>query len=381
MNEEEGVQIEFNLLKNGFLPATICTTLNEEFSDLEDCLGQLPKLLATNTFKKDLSNLKIYANFDALTLSELERAMLLYSYLGHSYMWGEASTPSSLPENIAKPWVEISKLLKRPPILSYASYALNNWVPVDGDKEELEPENIVILQNFFGGIDEDWFIMIHVAIEFEAKKLLRSLGQFFLSDEKEELLEEALISIKKINTIMNRMPERCDPYIYYNRVRPYIFGWKNNPATSNGVIYEGVEEFSNEPKFFRGETGAQSSIVPAVDALLGINHSEDPLRVYLDEMRDYMPFEHRQLLNNLDKWSNQENIKKKRKNIAKSSLGLLDELVFEVKEFRNTHLTFARDYIHTQSEESKTNSNSVGTGGTPFMQYLEKHLDETVSNG
>ena len=381
MNEKEGVQIEFNLLKNGFLPATICTTLNEEFSDLEDCLGQLPKLLATNTFKKDLSNLKIYANFDALTLSELERAMLLYSYLGHSYMWGEASTPSSLPENIAKPWVEISKLLKRPPILSYASYALNNWVPVDGDKEELEPENIVILQNFFGGIDEDWFIMIHVAIEFEAKKLLRSLGQFFLSDEKEELLEEALISIKKINTIMNRMPERCDPYIYYNRVRPYIFGWKNNPATSNGVIYEGVEEFSNEPKFFRGETGAQSSIVPAVDALLGINHSEDPLRVYLDEMRDYMPFEHRQLLNNLDKWSNQENIKKKRKNIAKSSLGLLDELVFEVKEFRNTHLTFARDYIHTQSEESKTNSNSVGTGGTPFMQYLEKHLDETVSNG
>ena len=381
MNEKEGVQIEFNLLKNGFLPATICTTLNEEYSDLEDCLGQLPKLLATNTFKKDLSNLKIYANFDALTLSELERAMLLYSYLGHSYMWGEASTPSSLPENIAKPWVEISKLLKRPPILSYASYALNNWVPVDGDKEELEPENIVILQNFFGGIDEDWFIMIHVAIEFEAKKLLRSLGQFFLSDEKEELLEEALISIKKINTIMNRMPERCDPYIYYNRVRPYIFGWKNNPATSNGVIYEGVEEFSNEPKFFRGETGAQSSIVPAVDALLGINHSEDPLRVYLDEMRDYMPFEHRQLLNNLDKWSNQENIKKKRKNIAKSSLGLLDELVFEVKEFRNTHLTFARDYIHTQSEESKTNSNSVGTGGTPFMQYLEKHLDETVSNG
>ena len=151
MNKDEGVPIEFNLLKNGFLPATICTTLNEEYSDLEDCLGQLPKLLATSTFKKDLSNLKIYANFDALTLSELERAMLLYSYLGHSYMWGEASTPSSIPENIAKPWVEISKLLKRPPVLSYASYALNNWVPVDGDKEELEPENIVILQNFFGG--------------------------------------------------------------------------------------------------------------------------------------------------------------------------------------------------------------------------------------
>ena len=41
---------------------------------------------------------------------------------------------------------------------------------------------------------------------------------------------------------------------------------------------------------------------------------------------------------------------------------------------------YAKDYIHTQSEEAKTNSNSVGTGGTPFMQYLEKHLNETVRN-
>ena len=375
------MEIESSLLKSGFLPETVCTTLNTDYSDLEDCLGQLPKLLATNTFKKDVSKLKIYTKFDSLSPAELERVMLLYSYLGHAYMWGESSTPSSIPENIAKPWVEISKLLRRPPILSYASYALNNWISIDESKEELDPEKIVILQNFLGGVDEDWFIMIHVAIEFEAKNLLESLGQFFLSKEKEEFLEEALRSIKKINKIMNRMPDRCDPYIYYNRVRPYIFGWKNNPATPNGVIYEGVTEFLNEPKFFRGETGAQSSIVPAVDALLGINHSEDPLRVYLDEMRDYMPFEHRQLLNNLDKWSSQENIKNKRKNISKSFLDLLDEIVFEVKSFRNTHLSFARDYIHTQSEDAQTNSNSVGTGGTPFMQYLEKHLDETVSNG
>ena len=33
MNEEEGLQIEFSLLKNGFLPATIGTTLMEEYSD------------------------------------------------------------------------------------------------------------------------------------------------------------------------------------------------------------------------------------------------------------------------------------------------------------------------------------------------------------
>ena len=67
---------------------------------------------------------------------------------------------------------------------------------------------------------------------------------------------------------MNRMPEKCDPFIYYNRVRPYIFGWKNNPATPQGVIYEEVDEYNGKPQLFRGETGAQSSIVPALDALL-----------------------------------------------------------------------------------------------------------------
>ena len=33
------------------------------------------------------------------------------------------------------------------------------------------------------------------------------------------------------------MPERCDPYIYFHRVRPYIHGWKDNPALGAGLIY------------------------------------------------------------------------------------------------------------------------------------------------
>ena len=44
---------------------------------------------------------------------------------------------------------------------------------------------------------------------------------------------------------------------------------------------------------FRGETGAQSSIVPSLDAALGILHKDDPLRTYLVETRDYMPPKHR----------------------------------------------------------------------------------------
>ena len=370
---------KYSLLKEGFLPNNICLSLGEEYKGLEECLSQLPKLLSTRKFKKEIKNLEPYSGFENLNVEELERAMLLYSYLGHAYMWGEDETPNSIPSNISVPWVNISQLLDRPPILSYASYALNNWRANEDDVEVLEPENVEILQNFLGGIDEDWFIMIHVAIEFEAKNLLSSLGKFFLSEEEGDLTK-ALTSINKINEIMERMPEHCNPYIYYNRVRPYIFGWKNNPATPEGVIYEGVDMFGGEPQFFRGETGAQSSIIPAVDALLSITHSEDPLRIYLDEMREYMPLAHRNLLYDLDNWRENKPSTETQKSLDNNIVELIQEITLEVKKFRNTHLIYAKDYIHTQSEEAKTNSNSVGTGGTPFMQYLEKHLNETVRN-
>ena len=368
-------KLNFSILESGFLPNKISTLLSNEFDDVEYIAKNLPKILANNQIESEVLNLETEKNVSNLSIDELERAMLLYSYIGHGYIWGGTSIEKVIPKNISKTWYKISQKLDRPPILSYASYALNNWKLQDVNKP-FDLENIRILQNFLGGMDEDWFIMIHIAIEHEAKEILNNLKTYYLDkNEDQSYLENALVSIKKINQIMNRMPEKCDPFIYYNRVRPYIFGWKNNPATPNGVIYEGVEEYGGTPQLFRGETGAQSSIVPALDALLGVTHSNDPLKEYLDEMRLYMPKEHRNLLNDLDQWSENN-----RSNFITedSSVVLSDEIIKEVHAFRNKHLDYARIYIHEQSLSNQNNSNVIGTGGTPFMKYLDKHLQETV---
>ena len=368
-------QLNFSILERGFLPSKISTLLSNEFDDVEHVANNLPKILANNQIEDEVLNLETEKDISNLSIDELERAMLLYSYIGHGYIWGGTSIEKVIPKNISKTWYKISQKLDRPPILSYASYALNNWKLQDVNKP-FDLENIRILQNFLGGMDEDWFIMIHIAIEHEAKEILNNLKTYYLDkNEDQSYLENALVSIKKINQIMNRMPEKCDPFIYYNRVRPYIFGWKNNPATPNGVIYEGVEEYGGNPQLFRGETGAQSSIVPALDALLGVTHSNDPLKEYLDEMRLYMPKEHRNLLNDLDQWSENNRSKSIRED---SSVLLSDEIIKEVHTFRNKHLEYARIYIHEQSLSNQNNSNVVGTGGTPFMKYLDKHLQETV---
>ena len=368
-------KLNFSILESGFLPNKISTLLSNEFDDVEYIAKNLPKILANNQIESEVLNLETEKNISNLSIDELERAMLLYSYIGHGYIWGGTSIEKVIPKNISKTWYKISQKLDRPPILSYASYALNNWKLQDVNKP-FDLENIRILQNFLGGMDEDWFIMIHIAIEHEAKEILNNLKTYYLDkNEDQSYLENALVSIKKINQIMNRMPEKCDPFIYYNRVRPYIFGWKNNPATPNGVIYEGVEEYGGTPQLFRGETGAQSSIVPALDALLGVTHSNDPLKEYLDEMRLYMPKEHRNLLNDLDQWSENN---RSNSITEDSSVVLSDEIIQEVHAFRNKHLEYARIYIHEQSLSNQNNSNVVGTGGTPFMKYLDKHLQETV---
>ena len=368
-------KLNFSILESGFLPNKISTLLSNEFDDVEHIAKNLPKILANNQIEYEVLNLETEKNISNLSVDELERAMLLYSYIGHGYIWGGTSIEKVIPKNISKTWYKISQKLDRPPILSYASYALNNWKLQDVNKP-FDLENIRILQNFLGGMDEDWFIMIHIAIEHEAKEILNNLKTYYLDkNEDQSYLENALVSIKKINQIMNRMPEKCDPFIYYNRVRPYIFGWKNNPATPNGVIYEGVEEYGGTPQLFRGETGAQSSIVPALDALLGVTHSNDPLKEYLDEMRLYMPKEHRNLLNDLDQWSENN---RSNSITEDSSVVLSDEIIKEVHAFRNKHLEYARIYIHEQSLSNQNNSNVVGTGGTPFMKYLDKHLQETV---
>ena len=368
-------RLNFSILEIGFLPNKISTLLSNEFDDVEHIAKNLPKILANNQIEDEVLNLGAEKDISNLSIDELERAMLLYSYIGHGYIWGGTSIEKVIPKNISKTWYKISQKLDRPPILSYASYALNNWKLQDVNKP-FDLENIRILQNFLGGMDEDWFIMIHIAIEHEAKEILNNLKTYYLDKNKDQsYLENALVSIKKINQIMNRMPEKCDPFIYYNRVRPYIFGWKNNPATPNGVIYEDVEEYGGNPQLFRGETGAQSSIVPALDALLGVTHSNDPLKEYLDEMRLYMPKEHRNLLNDLDQWSENN---RSNSITEDSSVVLSDEIIKEVHAFRNKHLEYARIYIHEQSLSNQNNSNVVGTGGTPFMKYLDKHLQETV---
>jgi indoleamine 2,3-dioxygenase len=352
---------------------------------LEEIAGNLPKLLLTGKVQSLINSL----NEDDLSVNELfiesrikniRLAMVHLSFISHAYIWGGIKPESSLPEVLAKPWVKVSKTLGRPPILSYASYCLDNWFKIDED-EEISLGNVALITNFLGGVDEDWFVTIHVCIEDAASDAIgaaQALAEMTDKNSEEEILDNLKTitkSLKKVNSIFSRMPEKCDPYIYYHRVRPFIFGTKDNPDLKQGLIYKG--EYNDEPQFFRGETGAQSSIMPFLDGALGIYHTKDSLRHYLNEMREYMPPEHRAMIDKVEDISQALRLI----NQSKILVGEYNNCLEEIRAFRALHLEFAGTYINKQSQIKnpfgRGGSTITGTGGTPFMQYLKKHRDET----
>ncbi len=371
-----GITEEFGYLP-AYDPAQSLSAGNEEW----DQFGKdLPKLLMGINFRKRVQALPKF-NIDKLNgEAEIQRAMLILSYIGQAYQWSDNEAATVMPQVLAKPWYEVGKLVGRPPILSYQSYASDNWRRFD-QAGPIECGNIGLLQCFLGGQDEEWFILIHIDIEKKAGKALKAIeeAQAAVVAQDAEKVEAALIKMRAALTamyeVLGRMPERCDPYIYFHRVRPYIFGWRNNPSLPDGVVYEGVDEYKGVGQKFRGETGAQSAIIPAMDGVLGIEHEKDELREYLMEMRTYMPPKHVAFIEAVEAGPSVRNFVT---TIKKSSLTqVFNDCIELVANFRAMHLQYAGTYIHAQAQATPGNPSAVGTGGTPFMIYLRKHRDET----
>lgn len=319
------------------------------------------------------------------SLSDAQRRMLMvhYSFIIQAYVWGEAEVPAHLPRNLAVPYCKLSDAIGQFPLLPYSSYTLDNWAKLE-QEGGVTLDNIYVIQNFYDGVDENWFIMVHVEIEAKAGPALAAIPALLDAVDARDLagvtagLKTVLSAWNSINPVFDRMVDKCDPYVYYHRVRPYIHGWKGNPALPEGLVYEGVEKFGGKPQAFRGQTGSQSSIVPTMDALLGIAHENDPLREYLDELHAYRPPAHRRFIEDVAARSALRAFVRDSQDAE--CVRLYNAIVDHVQKFRTRHLEYAASYIHKQARDSEGNPTEIGTGGTPFMKYLKKHRDESVDH-
>lgn len=358
--------------ENGFL------TPSQPTENWQAMLAHLPDTytkITQNIGKKQslhtiLPDIKLNTNdFDTFDVSQIcnsdntasvEMLFNFFGYLASAWI-GEGN--HSIPESISLPLVELANCLNRPPMLSYTGMVLDNWRLKD-EAEGFIPKNIELLLHFTDSIDESWFFQVHVAIEAQAGQMLRAMVdvQDAIAEEDDNTvlihLRTMQAGLVQITNTFHEMPELCDPDVYFQQIRPYLMSFGKD------IIFEGI---TPNPTPLRGGSGAQSSIVPAMLAGLGIGHRESELTANLTGMRHYMPLEHKEFIAQMTQ--------SKLRDYCKAHPPLKDaynHVLRQLITFRRAHVYYARTYIFAKS------TNPVGTGGTQYMSFLSKLIDETV---
>ena len=350
--------------ERGFLPKSDPATQfppDSELSALDQMGRDLPSILLEKDARQYLESQTIPELPKEWTLeSELSLIRLYYVRLGFivSGYINQISQPQShkIPQNLAQPLTQVCELLNRPPILSYDGYALYNWRRFDPN-QPVALGNIDTIQNFVHLYDEHWFILIHVEIEAIAAEIFSSIEALPIeppptNDEVNHCLINIKNALDRITKVLKRIPERMSAELYFRQFRPYIRFFEE-------VEYEGVD---NAAINHRGETGAQSSIMPVLSGFMKIPYTETQLVAHLKDMRNYMPASHRQYIEQME-------TKTSIKPLADPQA--FDDVLEKMAQFREIHLDWAEQYINRHVSDPR------GTGGTPYMQWLQQLIDET----
>ncbi|MEN8166461.1 MAG: hypothetical protein ABFR65_03170 [Pseudomonadota bacterium] len=351
--------------RRGFLPGLDPITrfpADSELAMLDDLGRDLPSLLQETWFRGYARQLEIppwkEAPWGGGDFAMLRLYYIRLGFLASAYINQVGQPPATvLPCNIAIPLCRACSLLQRPPILSYDGYALYNWKRFDIDAP-IRLGNIETIQNFVHLYDEHWFILVHVEIEAIAARILDAVAsiQEKLPNPPQGVLDSALTwiatAIEEQVGVLRRIPEKMDPRIYFKTFRPYIRFFEN-------VIYQGVER---EPINYRGETGAQSSIMPILVGLLKIPHKSSLLTEHLSAIRYYMPVEHQRLIHSVEQMPSIRN---------RADKTIFNRVLEALAIFREIHYEWAQEYIMRRTTDPR------GTGGTPYMRWLKQLIDET----
>ena len=178
----------------------------------------------------------------------------------------------------------------------------------------------------------------------------------------------------RMTAVLNETTKRCDPRVFYARVRLFLNGWNHAGLPKEGVEFRGVpaeqgpsSDNDDAPpawarKRHNGASAAQSALLPAIDAFLNVRH---PGNEFLAHMREYMPRGHREYIALLERECAP---------LLAAHMGDPDvaeahaEAVQALHDFRSAHIVIVTKYIVMQSK----NGAERGTGGSDLIPFLKQ---------
>ncbi|KAJ5129277.1 uncharacterized protein N7515_005316 [Penicillium bovifimosum] len=383
---------------------------NPYYNVWEDLSDQLPDLIQTNQIREKIDLLPICSTNYLQTEPEWRRACVIMGYLAHAYIWGGETPKDRLPPQISKPFLEISSHLELPACATYAGLTLWNYKPTHPGSDITDPDNLHVQTSFTGTKDEEWFMVISVAVEAKGVGLISLMRDAIkaVAANDADLLTALLCrfadGLSDLTLTLKRMYEHNRPAVFFHQLRPFLAGSKNmgHAGLPKGVYYDlgdGVERPGNWLQL-SGGSNAQSSLIQALDIFLGITHSATDGKQtsgpsFIQQMRDYMPGPHRRFLEALTPQANVRPFVVESTNQALKDA--YNAAVNELKNFRDTHIQMVTRYIvmaarqPNPAEEGKCKMNLAtvssqvqdvdaktglaGTGGTDLIPFLKKTRD------
>ncbi|KAH7350920.1 indoleamine 2,3-dioxygenase gamma type [Rhexocercosporidium sp. MPI-PUGE-AT-0058] len=342
----------------------------------ETVLKELPDLTpAINKYKDNLPLMNaIYRDYSFLASAYLLEPCHERYLKGEGYGLGR----QTLPSVIALPISRCAELAGFKPFMEYAgSYALFNY-RLEDPKKGLEYDNLRLIRAFEHGLDpkssEAGFVLVHVDMVQNSGPLVDGVVSALdacESNDRESFnvgMEKVVTSMTKVNKVMDGMWAKSKPGDYIS-FRTFIFGITSQSMFPHGVVYEGVSE---EPMSFRGESGANDSMIPLCDNLLQISMPDTPLTAILQDFRSYRPGNHREFLEYVRSRSSLLSLRSYAlQDLASTAFYLL--ALDQVRDFRWRHWTFTREYI------LKKTTHPVATGGSPIVTWLPNQLQAVLN--
>ena len=295
--------------------------------------------------------------------------------------------------------------------MEYAgSYALFNY-RLEDPKAGMDYGNLRLIRAFENGLDpsssEAGFVLVHVDMVKNSGALVSGVMQCLNAaseghgndarpsrEQRRELnagLASVLEALTRINGVMETMWAKSSP-MAYTSFRTFIFGITSQSMFPEGVVYEGLND--GRPLSFRGESGANDSMVPLMDNLLQVPMPDTPLTEILRDFREYRPSNHKAFLQFVRERSREVGLKDRMlgfghtaqtaaaaaaeeeddedRDLLRESRSLWIQVLNQVRDFRWRHWCFAREYI------LKRTSHPTATGGSPIVTWLPNQLEAVL---
>ncbi|XP_053318802.1 indoleamine 2,3-dioxygenase 2-like [Spea bombifrons] len=375
----------------GFILENPKDTLPEYYEPWMKIAQILPILIETKKLREEVQQMPELGLQHLTGYREQRLARVILSHLVMGYIWqeGEQGAVKTLPRSIAIPYHQLSQVLGLPSIMVHADFVLANWKR----KDPLGPmtiENLSTIVSLPGGDSLQGFVLVTLLVEVAAIPGVKAVIQAvkaMINEERQNLLQalrDMALSINQMSEALRLMYDYVDSDVYYNTIRIFLSGWKNNPSMPDGLIYEGAAE---EPLHFSGGSAAQSSVFHVFDELFGIQHQPESAD-FLLKMRQYMPPAHQDFIERIKKVPNLAGYIQRSED--PDLLAAFNQCITALTELRSLHIRIVSKFVTAAGARARTNQlvkekevikvQERGTGGSQAMVFL-KSVRDTCKEG